>query len=71
MSRNDADFVQFARSPGDVPAQRATLIAFGLSTFRVFGGAVALGALVFTLIDPTVAAQLASGDDRSSVAILR
>src|SRR6266566_2995437 len=33
------------------------LLFFAVSTFRTFGGVVALGALLFALIDPTVAAH--------------
>jgi hypothetical protein len=55
--QNDADFVQSRARRAMFLFNGLLLLLFGLSTFRVFGGAVALGALVFTLIDPTVAAH--------------
>ena len=55
--RNDADFVQSRARRAMFLFNGLLLLLFGLSAFRVFGGAVALGALVFALIDPTVAAH--------------
>ena len=55
--RNDADFVQSRARRAMFLFNGLLLLLFGLSAFRVFGGAVALGALAFALIDPTVAAH--------------
>ena len=69
--RNDADFVQSRARRAMFLFNGLLLLLFGLSTFRVFGGAVALGALVFTLIDPTVAAHWPVVMTDLPVAILR
>ena len=55
--RNDADLVQ-ARVRRVMYAFNALLLLlFGWAAFRVTGPAVALGALAFVLIDPTIAAH--------------
>jgi hypothetical protein len=55
--QNDEDFVQLRVRRAMFLFNGLLLLLFALSVFRVFGGAVALGALVFVLIDPTVAAH--------------
>lgn len=55
--QNDADFVQSRIRRAMYLFNGFLLLSFALSAYRVFGGAIALGALVFALIDPTVAAH--------------
>jgi hypothetical protein len=55
--QNDADFVQSRVRRAMYLFNGLLLLGFALSVYRVFGGAVALGALAFALIDPTVAAH--------------
>ena len=55
--RNDADFIQSRVRRVMYLFNGLLLLFFALAAFQVFGGTVALGALSFTLIDPTVAAH--------------
>jgi predicted membrane-bound dolichyl-phosphate-mannose-protein mannosyltransferase len=55
--RNDADLIQSRVRPVLYAFNGLLLLFFALSAFRVFGGPVALGALLFALIDPTIAAH--------------
>jgi hypothetical protein len=55
--RNDADSIQSRVRPYLYAFNGLLLLCFALAAFRVFGGAVALGALSFALIDPTIAAH--------------
>jgi hypothetical protein len=55
--QNDADFVQSRVRRAMYLFNGFLLLGFALSAYRIFGGTVALGALVFALIDPTVAAH--------------
>jgi len=55
--RNDADLVQTRVRRAMYLFNGLLLLLFALVTFRVFGGTVALGSLLFALIDPTVAAH--------------
>ena len=56
-AHNDADKIQARVRPVMYLFNGLLLLLFAASVFRVFGGAVALGALLFVLIDPTVAAH--------------
>ncbi len=56
-ARNDADLVQSRVCHVMYLFNGLLLLFFAVSTFRTFGGVVALGALLFALIDPTVAAH--------------
>src|SRR6266567_5203794 len=54
---NNADFIQARVRRAMYFFNGLLLLFFALATFRVFGGTVALGSLLFVLIDPTVAAH--------------
>ena len=54
---NDADFIQARVRRAMYFFNGLLLLFFALATFRIFGGTVALGSLLFVLIDPTVAAH--------------
>jgi dolichyl-phosphate-mannose--protein O-mannosyl transferase len=56
-AHNDADRIQSRVRPVMYVFNGLLLLLFAVSAFRVFGGMVALGALLFALIDPTVAAH--------------
>ncbi len=56
-SHNDADKIQSRVRVVMYVFNGLLLLLFAAAAFRVFGGAVALGALLFALIDPTVAAH--------------
>jgi dolichyl-phosphate-mannose-protein mannosyltransferase len=56
-THNDADRIQSRVRVVMSVFNGLLLLMFAASAFRVFGGAVALGALLFVLIDPTVAAH--------------
>src|SRR6266481_9848627 len=51
---NDADFIQARVRRAMYFFNGLLLLFFALATFRIFGGTVALGSLLFVLIDPTV-----------------
>jgi len=55
--RNDADLIQSRVRRVMYLFNGLLLLLFALATFRVFAGMVALGSLLFVLIDPTVAAH--------------
>jgi hypothetical protein len=55
--QNDADKVQSRVRVVMYVFNGLLVLLFAASAFRVFGGVVALGALLFVLIDPTVAAH--------------
>jgi len=55
--QNDADRVQSRVRVVMYVFNGLLVLLFAASAFRVFGGVVALGALLFVLIDPTVAAH--------------
>ena len=54
---NNADFIQSRVRRAMYAFNGLLLLFFAMATFRVFGGMVALGSLLFVLIDPTVAAH--------------
>jgi hypothetical protein len=54
---NDADKIQGRVRPVMYVFNGLLLLLFAAAAFRVFGGAVALGALLFAVVDPTVAAH--------------
>jgi hypothetical protein len=54
---NDADAIQSRVRPVMYTFNGLLLLLFALVVFRVFGGFIALGALLFALVDPTVAAH--------------
>jgi len=56
-THNDADKIQSRVRVVMYVFNGLLLLLFAAAAFRVFGGAVALGALLFALIDPTVAAH--------------
>jgi hypothetical protein len=56
-THNDADKIQSRVRVVMYVFNGLLLLLFVAAAFRVFGGAVALGALLFALIDPTVAAH--------------
>src|SRR6266446_5782997 len=56
-AHNDADRIQSRVRPVMYVFNGLLLLLFAVSVFRVFGAMVALGALLFALIDPTVAAH--------------
>src|SRR6266567_9381250 len=55
--KNDADVIQSRVRPAMLLFNGLLLLAFALTACRVFGATVALGGLLFVLIDPTVAAH--------------
>src|SRR5947209_201601 len=55
--KNDADVIQSRVRPAMFLFNGLLLLAFALTAYRVFGATVALGGLLFVLIDPTVAAH--------------
>jgi hypothetical protein len=55
--QNDADKIQSRVRPVMYGLNGLLLLLFAAAAFRVFGGIIALGALLFALIDPTVAAH--------------
>jgi hypothetical protein len=56
-AHNDADRIQSRVRPVMYVFNGLLLLLFAVSAFRVFGGMVSLGALLFVLIDPTLAAH--------------
>jgi uncharacterized membrane protein (Fun14 family) len=56
-THNDADKIQSRVRVVLYVFNGLLLLLFAAAAFRVFGGAVAIGALLFALIDPTVAAH--------------
>ena len=54
---NNADFIQSRVRRAMYFFNGLLLLFFSLAALRVFGGTVALGSLLFVLIDPTVAAH--------------
>ncbi len=56
-THNDADKIQSRVRVVMYVFNGLLLLLFAAAAFRVFGGAIAIGALLFALIDPTVAAH--------------